>query len=81
MDVGMEDATFILKYLYVPGHPDPTCRDAADANDDGIPLLSDAIYLLRHLYVPGAPAPPTPFPGCGSDPTADGLDCISHPCP
>ena len=77
----MEDAIFILRSLYLPGHPDPPCRDAADVNDDGTILLSDAIYLLRHLYVPGAPDPPEPFPELGPDPTQDGLDCIFYPNP
>jgi hypothetical protein len=32
------------------------------------------ISLLAHLLL-GGPAPVDPFPACGSDPTADGLDC------
>lgn len=76
---GMLDAIFILKYLYVPGHPAPTCIDAADVDDDGIVDMTDALYTLKYLYVPGSPPPPPPFPNCGIDPTWDELGCGSYP--
>ena len=50
-------------------------------NDDGLVDISDAIYLLTSLFSMG-PDPEPPFPGCGGDPTGDGLDCASFPlCP
>ncbi len=80
-DVEMEDAIYTLKYLYVPGSPQPPCMDAADSDDGGSIRLSDAIYTLKYLYVPGSPAPPDPGPlNCGLDPTQDDLNCADHPC-
>ncbi len=78
--VTMGDAIFTLRYLYVPGSPEPTCMKTADSDDTGVVAMSDALYTLRYLYVPGEPAPPAPFPGCGQDPTWDGLGCAGHPC-
>ncbi len=79
-EVAMSDAIYILKHLYVPGTPLPQCDDALDLDDSGDISMSDAIYLLKHLYVPGWPDPSPPFPGCGGDPTGDGLDCVDHWC-
>jgi hypothetical protein len=63
----------------VGGGPFP-CDDAADVNDDGVLDQADCDYLLA--YWQGGPPPPAPFPDCGLDPTADGLDCASFPpCP
>ncbi len=56
------------------------CDDAADVNDDGVLDLTDCDYLLA--WWQGGPPPPSPFPDCGIDPTADGLGCASFPpCP
>jgi hypothetical protein len=74
--VNLTDAVFVLNYLFLSG-PKPVCLDAADTNDDGRLNLTDGIYLLTHLFLAG-PAPPQPFPGEGTDPTADGLDCSSR---
>lgn len=52
-----------------------SCDDAADINDDGALDISDALYKLNCLFN-GGPPPPSPFPGCGPDPTADSLDCL-----
>lgn len=79
--ITMGDAIYTLKYLYVPGSPDPSCMKTADSDDSGEVAMSDAIYTLKHLYVPGSPPPPAPFPGCGMDGTPDGLDCLDHLCP
>jgi hypothetical protein len=73
--VQMNDATYVLRSLYVPGSPSPYCMDAADADDNGDILISDVMYLLRYIYLPEAPEPPAPFPVCGPDPTTDGLGC------
>ncbi len=59
----------------------PLCADSADANDDGMINLADAIAVLGHLFSGGGPLP-APFPGCGTDPTIDGMGCGSYPsCP
>jgi hypothetical protein len=79
-EVERSDAIFILKAIYLPGSPQPSCMDAADYDDNGAMEMSDAIYALKHLYVPGSPDPLPPFPYCGIDPTEDDLDCSEHPC-
>ncbi|MEE2857485.1 MAG: hypothetical protein VX949_08845, partial [Planctomycetota bacterium] len=54
------------------------CQDAGDANDDGSLNVADPVYQLAWLFS-GGPALPAPDgPGCGSDPTADALDCASY---
>ena len=50
------------------------CRDAADADDNGRVQMADAVYLLNFIFTKGPP-PPAPFPGCGTDPTADSSSC------
>lgn len=59
------------------------CDDASDVNDSGgQPDIADVIYKLNFLFIAGSPPPPPPFPGCGYDPTPDGLGCASFPpCP
>ena len=75
--VALDDVVFLLQYLFVRGKT-PPCLDAGDADDDGKLNVTDAITLLLRIY--GA-RPPLPFPyeECGSDPTADLLDCLSFP--
>ncbi len=80
MVVEMADVVFTLKYLYVPGSPEPPCMDGGDTDDDGAVVMSDGIYTLQYLYIPGAPDPLPPFPDCGEDPTPDTLGCDDHPC-
>ena len=78
--VNIADGIFLLQFLYQDG-PTATCLDAADANDDGVIDVADAIYILATLKS-GGTLPPPPYPGCGDDPTVDGLDCVDHPaCP
>lgn len=72
------DAVTILGYLF-NGQP-MNCLDAADFDDDGAVNLVDPISLLSYGFVQGPP-PAAPFPGCGSDPTADAIDCAVPPCP
>jgi hypothetical protein len=83
-ELAMGDAVFLLKHLYVPGSPEPSCFDAGDVDDDGLLAMPDAIYLLKYLYVPGASPPPPPccdFPAdCGYDDTEDVLGCAAHEC-
>lgn len=64
-----------LTYLFNGGVAE--CLDAVDANDDGELDISDPLWLVGYLFAGGA-APPEPFPGCGSDPTPDGLGCASY---
>jgi hypothetical protein len=78
--VTLGDAIYILRYLFVPDAPRPSCLKTSDIDDDGMVGLSDATFLLRHLYVPGSPYPSAPFPDCGTDPTPDMLGCEWHPC-
>lgn len=55
-----------------------TCLDASDTDDDGEVTISDPIYSLAAQFA-GGPPPPVPFPGCGDDPTEDGIGCDCHP--
>jgi hypothetical protein len=73
---GVVDISDPLRILFVlfAGAPPFACADAADANDDGTPDIADPVFLLDALFL-GAGALPLPGPGCGIDPTADGLDC------
>jgi len=69
------DAVGILRRLFL-GEAPPTCLGSADVDDSGGIDVTDAIALLNHLFL-GAAAPPPPYPGCGVDPTVDGLGCLS----
>jgi len=75
----LTDAIFILGYLFTGGGT-PPCLEAADVDDDSSVLITDAIYLLGYLFL-GTAEPPAPHPGCGPDPTPDGLGCETpHDC-
>lgn len=75
--VNIADAVFTLRYLFA-SRAAPSCLDAVDANDDGAVDLADVLAVLGHLFVGAGPLP-LPFPGCGLDPTADGLGCVGFP--
>ena len=72
----LSDAVHGLHYLFQGGSP-PGCADAADSNDDGAIDISDSLYTLLHLFL-GGTQPPAPGLVCGSDPTADELDCLGY---
>ena len=72
--INLVDAIAILGYLFSGGTI--PCNDAADIDDDGALDLVDPIRLLGYLFN-NAPAPPSPFPDCGIDLTADALECDS----
>ena len=74
--IDLTDAVYTLNYLFLGGAV-PACLDAADADDSEEVQLTDAIYTLGFLFSGGAP-PPAPYPDCGEDPTAEGLDCASR---
>ena len=74
--IDLTDAVYTLNYLFLGGAV-PVCLDAADADDSEEVQLTDAIYTLGFLFSGGAP-PPAPYPDCGEDPTAEGLDCASR---
>ena len=70
------DGIFIVNHLFL-GRGEPTCRDAADTNDDGDLDTSDAISLFEFLFL-GGTVPPSPGPVlCGLDGTDDALTCES----
>jgi hypothetical protein len=73
----LSDAVTALAFLFLGGPP-PPCLSAADTNDDGVVDISDTVYLLSSLFL-GGPDPASPYPACGSDPTPDGLGCLSYP--
>ncbi len=72
-NINIGDPIFLINELFAEG-PEAPCNDACDSNDDGGKDIGDALYGLNYLFTEG-PAPPVPFPGCGTDPTADELDC------
>lgn len=74
------DPIRVLGFLF-GGGPPLLCGDASDVNDDGGINIADAIYALAALFSMGTDPQP-PFPGCGTDPTADGVGCVYYvPCP
>jgi hypothetical protein len=78
-DVDIADPVFTLTHLFLDGE-EPLCMKAADADDDGVILLTDAVVVLGALFA-GGPPPSPPYPGCGADPTTDGLSCRNlQPC-
>jgi len=75
--VNIADGVFLLTNLFAGG-ANPTCEDAADANDDGNIDVSDIITILGFQFN-GTNPPPPPFDNCGVDPTVtDGLSCILY---
>ena len=74
--IDIADAIGILYYLFRDVDA-PPCLDAADFDDDGKIDGSDAVAILDYLFRENRP-PSDPFPGCGDDPTADKLDCLSY---
>ncbi|MEM7167496.1 MAG: hypothetical protein AAF581_18705 [Planctomycetota bacterium] len=79
--VDISDPVRALAILFAAATP-AVCVDACDSNDDGGFDIGDPIHTLGAIFGMGAP-PAAPFPTCGVDPTADGLDCGSYPpgCP
>ncbi len=73
--LSLTDAIVTLRHLFQGGDV-PSCRDAADFDDNGKLDLPDALGCLDYLFREGPP-PPLPFPGLGPDPTEDTLDCKS----
>ena len=70
VDIG--DAISTLGYLFAGGSL--SCDRAADSNDDGAIDVGDAIQTLDYLFSNTGDLP-LPFPGCGTDPTEDTLEC------
>jgi hypothetical protein len=75
--IDLSDAVSTLSFLFLGGR-EPRCPDAADYNDDGAIDLSDAIGTLQFLFLDGRRHPPAPYPGPGTDPTADFLGCVAE---
>ncbi len=77
--VNIADGIYILGNLFLMGVPNPLlCVDAADANDDGSVNIADVIALLGALFGTSAVPLLPPYPGCGTDPTADAADCATY---
>jgi hypothetical protein len=72
------DAIGLLRYLFE--RQTLPCLSAADANDDGRINIIDPLAVVSTLFGRRGDLP-EPFPGCGDDPTEDGLSCRSAaPC-
>jgi formylglycine-generating enzyme required for sulfatase activity len=74
--LSVTDSLLILRHLF-QGEEGLTCEDAADADDSGVLDVTDGVYILLRLFAGGRP-PPAPYPGCGTDPTEDGLGCLDY---
>jgi hypothetical protein len=79
--MNITDGIYVLNFLFLGG-AGPTCREAADANDDGTINITDGIYLLNFLFL-GGPEPRSPGPprqACGLDPPGSpaNLGCDSY---
>lgn len=74
------DVVRVLELLFTDPLQTPTCPDACDSNDDGRLDVADAIAPLSALFF-GTNLPSAPYPGCGPDPNADGLGCLTTTCP
>jgi hypothetical protein len=58
-DVSMEDAIFVVNYLFREGPaPDPLAH--GDSNDDCVVNVADVVYLINYLFRDG----PAPLQGC-----------------
>lgn len=67
--VDIADAVYLLGYLF-GGLKQPTCLDAADANDDGRVNIADPVTIIMTLFTPAVYIQP-PYPDLGEDPTPD----------
>jgi hypothetical protein len=76
--VDVSDAVRVLRFLFGGPAGALGCVKSADADDSGAVNITDALRLLNALFL-GGPAPPAPYPACGFDLTADGLDCEVPP--
>ena len=77
-NLDLSDAVGTLGFLFL-GASAPACEGAADTDDSGVIDVTDPIALLGHLFL-GGREPAVPFPGCGDDPTEDGLTCARGAC-
>ena len=71
--ISIGDAIHILEALFGGGSA-VSCEDAADVDDNGSLTATDPVFILESLFRGGLP-PAVPFPGCGEDPSSDGLSC------
>lgn len=81
--VNVSDGVAIARYVFGLGTQKAkidNCKDSADANDDGTITTADALYVLNYLFT-GGPAITAPTGSCGTDTTADTLDCVQYQCP
>lgn len=76
--LNLTDCIVLLRQLFQGGEP-PSCRQAADSNDDGHVNLTDVIYSLSFLFRNGE-AIPDPSSLCDTDKTPDDLDCLLAKC-
>jgi hypothetical protein len=78
LPLSVSDGAFISNWLF-SGGPEPTCWDAADADDNSRLNISDAIFIFNFVSN-GGPPPPDPGPddALGVDPTEDLFGCRQY---
>lgn len=75
-DLSIVDPVNVLNSLFGPAALD--CKDAADADDNGVLNVTDVIAVLGYLFL-GTLPPRDPFAECGQDLRFDALDCERFP--
>lgn len=81
--LNVSDGVAIARYVFGLGSQKAkidACKDSADADDSGTINAADALWVLNYLFT-GGPIVKAPYPACGSDTTADQLDCVTYLCP
>ena len=73
-DTAFDISDAFTVFLAVVGERTIDCDQSGDIDDNGSLQITDALLLLNFLFELGPP-PDAPFPNCGTDATAGGLDC------
>jgi len=80
LDGVLDVADPVFDLMYQTSGGPVHCLAAHDTNDDGVVDLEDPIHSLNFQFIGGPPVS-APNPGCGFDPTIDGLGCDEANCP
>lgn len=80
--VSISDSLMLRRWLFIPDSMEPTCLDAADADDNGDLDITDEVIIISALFLGNPLTLMEPFPLVGADPTPDdigrNLGCQSY---